>query len=54
MNNLANVYQYEGKYAQAEALFRQTLEIRRRVLGPEHPDTLGSMVNLAIIYGEPG
>ena len=40
MNNLADVYDEEGKYAQAEALYSQTLEIQRRVLGPEHPDTL--------------
>ena len=28
----------------------QVLEIRRRVLGPEHPDTLSSMRNLALDY----
>jgi hypothetical protein len=38
MFNLANVYASEGKYAQAEALHSQTLEIRRRVVGPEHPE----------------
>ena len=43
MNNLANVYLAEGKYPQAEALYRETMEIQRRVLGPEHPDTLDSM-----------
>ncbi len=47
MNNLANVYWSQGKYGQAEALYSQTLEIQRRVLGPEHPDTLLSMGNLA-------
>ena len=50
MNNLASVYDDQGKYAQAEALDSQTLEIQRRVLGPEHPDTLSSMNNLAIVY----
>ena len=50
MNNLANVYDVQGKYAQAETLDSQTLEIQRRVLGPEHPDTLRSMNNLAIVY----
>jgi hypothetical protein len=29
----------EGKYVQAEELLTQTLEIRRRVLGPEHYQT---------------
>jgi hypothetical protein len=34
--SLADVLTDEDKYAQAEALFNPTLEIRRRVLGPEH------------------
>ena len=40
MKNLASVYSNEGRYAQAEALFNQNLEIIRRVIGPEHPLTL--------------
>ena len=50
MSRLASVYYLEGKYAQAEALDNQTLEIQRRVLGPEHPDTLESMSSLAGVY----
>jgi eukaryotic-like serine/threonine-protein kinase len=50
MNNLSLVYMREGKYSQAEALEIQTLEIRKRVLGPEHPYTLQSMTNLANVY----
>jgi non-specific serine/threonine protein kinase/serine/threonine-protein kinase len=46
-NNLANVLYHEGHYAGAEKLYRKTLDIKRRVLGPEHPDTLRSMGNLA-------
>ena len=34
MNNLATRLLVQGKYPQAEALHSQTLEIRRRVLGP--------------------
>jgi non-specific serine/threonine protein kinase/serine/threonine-protein kinase len=30
------------------------LEVRRRVLGPEHPDTLISMSNLGILYQKQG
>jgi len=33
MDNLANIYEDEGKYTQAETLHSQTLEIKRRVLG---------------------
>jgi non-specific serine/threonine protein kinase/serine/threonine-protein kinase len=54
MNNLALIYHYRGKYAQAEALQSQTLKIKRRVLGPEHPNTLGSMNNLANVYRRQG
>jgi eukaryotic-like serine/threonine-protein kinase len=54
MNNLAAVYDIEGKFPETEALFSQILEIRRRVLGPEHPDTLASMMNLGTVYGDEG
>ena len=30
----------QGKPADAEAEFRQVLDARLRVLGPDHPDTL--------------
>jgi tetratricopeptide (TPR) repeat protein len=54
MNNLAIVYGDEGKKAQALALDQEVLEIRRRVLGPEHPDTLLTMSNLAFDYDSEG
>ena len=38
-NNLASNLHAQGKYAEAEPLFRTALEIRRRVLGEDHPDT---------------
>jgi CHAT domain-containing protein/tetratricopeptide (TPR) repeat protein len=37
----------QGKYAEAERLFRQALEIRRRVQGEDHPDTATACDNLA-------
>jgi len=36
-----------GDYAGAEPLCRRALEASERVLGPEHPDTLVSVNNLA-------
>jgi len=39
--------QRETLQAEAERLNRETLEIRQRVLGPEHPETLTSMYNLS-------
>ena len=32
----------------------KVLEVRRRVLGEEHPDTLISMNNLAVLYRDQG
>ncbi|KAF2022756.1 hypothetical protein EK21DRAFT_82486, partial [Setomelanomma holmii] len=34
-------------WKEAEELFVQVMETRKRVLGKEHPDTLTSMANLA-------
>jgi tetratricopeptide (TPR) repeat protein len=36
----------QGKYAQAESLFRQALAVHEEVLGPKHPDTAQSYNNL--------
>ena len=39
---LGGCLQGRGEYAAAEPFFRQALEVRERVLGPEHPLTLGT------------
>jgi len=44
----------QGLWDQAEELEVQALETRKRVLGPEHPDTLISMANLASTYRNQG
>jgi hypothetical protein len=41
-------------YSQAKPLLTEVLEVRRRVLGAEHPDTLLSLKNLAALYGYQG
>ena len=50
MRNLGEIYRSHGRYAAAEPLLTRALEVRRRVLGDEHPDTLTSMSNLALLY----
>ena len=47
MNNLTAILSKEGKFAEAEQIGSEVLDIRRRVLGPDHPLTLRSMSNLA-------
>jgi tetratricopeptide (TPR) repeat protein len=44
----------QGKYVLAETLYGQTLEMQRRVLGPEHSNTLDSMTDLAATYAAQG
>ena len=55
MNNLALAYLYQGaddpaKYDQAEAIFREYLEIGRRVQGIDHPETMTTLNNLGGVY----
>jgi WD40 repeat protein len=47
LNSQANLLHNEGKFSEAEQLYRQALEIYERVLGPENPDTLTVLNNLA-------
>jgi tetratricopeptide (TPR) repeat protein len=51
---LALAYGAAGRTAEAVALHERTLTDRERVLGPDHPDTLGSRNNLAAAYQEAG
>jgi tetratricopeptide (TPR) repeat protein len=44
----------DGRYKEAEELFVQVVETRKRVLGEEHPDTLTSIANLASTYRNQG
>ena len=45
--DLANLLQGRGKYDEAEAMFRESLAIRERVLGRDNPGITTSMVFLA-------
>ena len=44
----------QGQWNKAEKLQQQAVEIRKRLLGQEHPDTLTSMANLALTYWNQG
>src|SRR5436305_1300206 len=54
LDNLATLYQYQGKYDEAEPLFQRSLTIREKVLGPDHPDAAESLNNLALLYQDQG
>ncbi|MCH8852578.1 MAG: tetratricopeptide repeat protein, partial [Planctomycetes bacterium] len=51
---IGRAYLSLGHYTEAEPHARAAMEICRRLLGKEHPDTLQSMGNLAIVYAQQG
>ena len=54
MANLALVRDARGRHSEAEALLRQVLARRRRVLGTEHPRVLGAMNDLGLMLSHQG
>ena len=50
LRSLAELYEAQGKYKQAEPLLRGVLAIREKQLGSEHPDTATSLGNLGALY----
>ena len=50
LNNLAGLYYTQGRYAEAEPLYKRALAIREKTLGPDHPDVANSLNNLAGLY----
>ncbi|GCB25793.1 kinesin light chain [Aspergillus awamori] len=54
IRNVCSCLSSDGRWKEAEELGVQVLELYKRVLGPEHPDTLSSMSNLALTYWNRG
>ncbi|MEK7727705.1 MAG: tetratricopeptide repeat protein [candidate division KSB1 bacterium] len=52
LNNLALLLQSQGKYAEAEPLFRRALEIFEKSLGTDHPNTQTIRKNYALLLAE--
>ncbi len=50
LNNLAGLYNSQGKYAEAEPLYRRALAIAEATLGPEHPNVAPGINNLGALY----
>ncbi|GCE60930.1 photosystem I assembly protein Ycf3 [Microcystis aeruginosa NIES-4285] len=51
---MAVFYQSQGRYSEAEPLYKQALAIRKQQLGDNHPDTATSLNNLAVFYQSQG
>ncbi len=54
LDNLAMLYQAQGKYAEAEPLYVRVLAILEKALGPEHPDLAESLKNYAALLQKMG
>ncbi|MEE9128843.1 MAG: serine/threonine-protein kinase [Phycisphaerales bacterium] len=53
-STLGRTYRKLGEFPAAEPHLERARELRRRVLGEEHPQTLGSMGSLANLYSNQG
>src|SRR5262249_13962880 len=49
LNNLAIVNWHQGEYAKAESLLRQSIEIKKQVLGEQNPSYAPTVQNLAAL-----
>ncbi|CCH93194.1 Similar to tr/Q7NLR0/Q7NLR0 [Microcystis aeruginosa PCC 9432] len=47
---MAFLYQYQGRYSEAEPLYKEALFIFKQQLGNNHPSTAASLNNLAFLY----
>jgi len=54
MDVMGRVFRSLGLYAKAQPLLSQALEIRRQALGPDHPDTLMTMLTLGNVLSDQG
>ena len=54
MNGQGMLVMEEGNYSEAEQLFKRSLAIREKSLGPDHPDVAESLSNLAEVYRAQG
>jgi tetratricopeptide (TPR) repeat protein len=50
----ALLYKKMEQWEEAEKLFKQVIQTRKRLLKPDHPDTISCMANLASMYKDQG
>ncbi len=54
LNNLATLYESLGRHGKAEPLYKRSLAIAEKALGPEPPDLAAILNNLAGLYQAQG
>jgi CHAT domain-containing protein len=50
LSNMASLYQDRGMYDESEKLWKQCVELRKKILGEDHPDYAQSLYGLAGVY----
>ena len=51
---LADAYRMANQIADAESAYRRSFDIRRKILGEDHPATARAMLGLAKLYADQG
>jgi tetratricopeptide (TPR) repeat protein len=54
LNRLAQVYHDQGEFSKAEPLYKRSLALVEKNLGPAHPDVAANLNNLATLYRDEG
>ncbi|HYO72481.1 MAG TPA: serine/threonine-protein kinase [Archangium sp.] len=54
LNDQAIAFQEMGRYEEARTAYERVLELRRKVLGPEHPKVIAALNNLGVALGALG
>jgi tetratricopeptide (TPR) repeat protein len=54
LNNLAEVYRNQGRYGDADPLYRRSLAILERAFGRDHPLVASTLNNLGVLYDRQG
>jgi tetratricopeptide (TPR) repeat protein len=54
LNNLAELYRAQGRYTEAEPLYKRAIAVREKALGPDHPDVGTALGGLAALYYSQG
>jgi len=54
LNEVANCYYFQGRYAEAEPLYKRSLVIKENSLGKDHPSVATTLNNLAGLYRQQG
>ncbi|MEH2252992.1 tetratricopeptide repeat protein, partial [Nostoc sp.] len=54
LNNLAFLYDNQGRKSEAEPLYIEVLAMRKRLFAGDHPDVAFSLNNLAFLYDNQG